>query len=145
MKKALLRSHDSTDELSSIEAATSGIVFIGTPHAGSKTANVAAFFTKLISYFRPTINKAVINSLRNKQPDLYQLDRSFFRLCAKRTQEGKPIELRCFVEARPVSDAIGQVSAKVALVGTIKLTSREDCDRRVGSSSQLRTSHCDRS
>jgi hypothetical protein len=64
VKKALAMSSQSPlERIRQIEASTSGIVFLGTPHHGSDLTKWAVFFSSLLNLAKPT-NRAAVKILR---------------------------------------------------------------------------------
>lgn len=63
-KKALLNSQNSNiDSIAPLVDDTRGIIFMGTPHCGSKSANVASFLAKVVRAVFHQVNDSMINEL----------------------------------------------------------------------------------
>jgi len=108
-KKALLHSTESNPtEINSIVTNPSGILFMGTPHAGSMNATIGSFVATLISIFHPT-NTSLLMDLEKESPNLQELDRRFNQLLTRRNTANDPIHIRCFYESVPMTGINGLV------------------------------------
>jgi protein SERAC1 len=108
-KKALLQSRDSNQaDITAIAANTRGIIFMGTPHYGSKYADVAACLLKIIKLVHSE-NSTFVDVLKVEGAVLQELDHSFHQLLTKRLTAGTAIEVRCFFETLPINNALGVV------------------------------------
>ncbi|KAF2877209.1 hypothetical protein BDV95DRAFT_558683 [Massariosphaeria phaeospora] len=100
-KHALLHSGDSNPpEQKSIVEDTSGIVFMGTPHSGSGSADLGHFFAALISKLHPA-NPTYLEELKDNSPSLQYLERRFNQLLTRRVESDNEIQIRCFCESLP--------------------------------------------
>jgi len=64
--------------------ATIGIIFLGTPHQGSKIANKGAFIAKVAKYtglVRP--NREILESLKRNSGELFEKVEQFKDICIK--------------------------------------------------------------
>ncbi|KAI4932682.1 hypothetical protein J4E85_003080 [Alternaria conjuncta] len=104
-KKALLNSQDSNvDSIAPLVDDTRGIIFMGTPHCGSKSADVASFLAKIVrACIFQQVNPSMINELQSQDPQLNELQSHFHRLIVKRIKEDSAIEVCCFCESVPLS------------------------------------------
>ena len=105
VKKALLNSQDSNiDSIAPLVDDTRGIVFMGTPHCGSKSADIASFLAKIVrACIFQQANTSMINELQSQNPQLNELQDHFHRLLVKRMKEDSAIEVRCFYETLPLA------------------------------------------
>lgn len=89
---------------------TVGIIFIGTPHAGSdatKWASVLVNFAKLATH----VNRDITDVLESGSQVLASVQQEFHRLLARRAADKKSeVKIFCMFEELPVF-AIGMVSA----------------------------------
>jgi hypothetical protein len=98
VKKALAMSSQSKFErIRQIEASTSGIVFLGTPHHGSDLAKWGVFFSSLLSLAKPT-NRAAVKLLRKDSEVLGDLQEDFHTLLERRKDKRNRITVVCFYE-----------------------------------------------
>ncbi|KAI4937014.1 uncharacterized protein J4E92_001739 [Alternaria infectoria] len=104
-KKALLNSQDSNvDSIAPLVDDTRGIVFMGTPHCGSKSADVASFLAKIVRVCTfQQVNTSMLNELQSQNPQLNELQNHFHRLLVKRMKEDCAIQVRCFYETLPLA------------------------------------------
>ncbi|KAI4714817.1 hypothetical protein J4E89_000498 [Alternaria sp. Ai002NY15] len=105
VKKALLNSQDSNiDSIAPLVDDTRGIVFMGTPHCGSKLADIASLLAKIVhACIFQQANTSMINELQSQNPQLNELQNHFHRLLVKRMKEDSAIEVRCFYETLPLA------------------------------------------
>lgn len=109
VKKALLQSRESNDScITAIAADARGVVFMGTPHNGSKHADVATCFLKIIKLVHSD-NPTLVAGLKSQDSVLQELDHAFHQLLRKRHGTATTVEVRCFFETLPMSNAIGIV------------------------------------
>ena len=98
VKKALVMSSQSKlERIQQIEASTSGIVFLGTPHHGSDLAKWGVFFSSLLNLAKPT-NRAAVKLLRKDSEVLGDLQEDFHTLLERRKDKGNRITVVCFYE-----------------------------------------------
>ncbi|KAH3974397.1 hypothetical protein HBH69_089920 [Parastagonospora nodorum] len=109
IKKALLQSKDSNQvNIASIVSDTRGVIFMGTPHCGSKHADFAACLLKIVSLVHSD-NANLMSALKNQDATLQELEHTFQQLLAKRRGTDEAIEVRCFYETVPMDSRIGVV------------------------------------
>jgi len=109
VKKALLQSKDSNQiDITPIVSDTCGVIFMGTPHCGSKHADFAACLLKIVSLVHSD-NTSLVSALKNQDATLQELEHSFQQLLAKRRGTDAAIEVRCFFETVPMDNKIGIV------------------------------------
>jgi hypothetical protein len=90
--------------------ATSGIVFMGTPHAGSDLAKWTKVLTGLASMLR-TANSEIVGALKPGSETLACLQQDFHTMLDARQKNGKkPIKIFCFFEELGVP-GVGEVRA----------------------------------
>jgi len=106
VKKALLQSKDSNQaDIAPLTDNTCGILFMGTPHCGSKHADIASHLLKIIRLVHQE-NPSMVNALKSQDATLQELDHAFHQLLTKRRGA---IEVRCFFETVPMNGSIGVV------------------------------------
>lgn len=97
-----------------IQACTSGIIFMGTPHSGSALAHCAERLAQVLGIVNTT-NPRIIRVLRKDSEVLARIQNEFHSLIRKRLQEdSSPIEITCFYEELPLP-GIGEVSVNRAV------------------------------
>ncbi|KAI4709724.1 hypothetical protein J4E89_005741 [Alternaria sp. Ai002NY15] len=96
-KQALLMAHN-RPEYKSIFDAYAGIVFIGTPHKGSKQAKLGNLFVSFINIFR-SANTEIVAMLRLQSKPLLMLDDDFWALM---DGEKKNCAVHCYNESAPM-------------------------------------------
>ena len=98
-------------------ASVHGVVFFGTPHAGSDFTKFATAISDIISLSivkKP--NRALLDVLKKNSEMLANIENDFFALIRNRSKSGKkPIDLFVFVEELPLA-ATGRVSIAKASV-----------------------------
>lgn len=77
VKDALSRSRNETTWIEEILPATIGVIFLGTPHHGSKMASLAKQVMKLVEIFYQDTNTKIIRALEEKSDVLERVTRSF--------------------------------------------------------------------
>jgi hypothetical protein len=98
VKKALAMSSQSKlERIRQIEASTTGIVFLGTPHHGSDLAKWGVFFSSLLALAKPS-NRAAVKLLRKDSEVLGDLQEDFHTLLERRKDKGNRINVVCFFE-----------------------------------------------
>ena len=100
VKKALAMSSQSKlERIRQIEASTSGIVFLGTPHHGSDLAKWGVFFSSLLNLAKTT-NRAAVKLLRKDSEVLGDLQEDFHTLLERRKEKDTKnrITVVCFYE-----------------------------------------------
>ncbi|KNG50374.1 Alpha/Beta hydrolase protein [Stemphylium lycopersici] len=101
-KQALLMAHN-RPEYRSIFDAYAGILFIGTPHKGSKQAKLGTPFVSFINFFR-SANTEIVGMLKLRSKQLLMLDDEFWALM---DGEKKNCAVHCYSESAPMSSALG--------------------------------------
>ncbi|KAI4636353.1 hypothetical protein J4E83_001307 [Alternaria metachromatica] len=101
-KQALLMAHN-RPEYKSIFDAYAGIVFIGTPHKGSKQAKLGNLFVSFINIFR-SANTEIVGMLKLQSKPLLMLDDDFWALM---DGEKKNCAVHCYNESAPMSTTLG--------------------------------------
>jgi hypothetical protein len=84
---------------------TLGVIFFGTPHQGSSTANYATTITRNLLILANKPNAELLESLRTGSPVLKQLDDDW-----KTHHERRPYEIASFYETRTMKGLRGLVS-----------------------------------
>jgi hypothetical protein len=98
VKKALAMSSQSNlERIRQIEASTSGIVFLGTPHHGSDLAKWGVFFSSLLNLAKST-NRAAVKLLQKDSEVLGDLQEDFHTLLERRKDKMNRITVVCFYE-----------------------------------------------
>jgi protein SERAC1 len=88
---------------------TTGIIFMGTPHAGADLATWASVLTKLAKVAKHA-NQDIVEVLKPGSQVLAGLQQEFHRLLDRRKQDRKPpLKIFCIYEELPVT-GIGMVS-----------------------------------
>lgn len=104
--------------------AYAGIIFIGTPHKGSKQARLGGALISMVNVFRPA-NLGLVYMLKDQSPELSALDDDFWTLM---DGNKKGCHVHCYHESAPM-----------AALGII--VSSESASRPGGSSSSLVGNH----
>jgi len=109
-QKALLISSGSPENYyRNIIETTTGVIFIGTPHASADIAAWISILTSLAKIAKHT-NSDIVEVLKPGSQVLAGLQREFHRLLEQRKQDDKPqLKIYCIYEELPVS-RIGMVS-----------------------------------
>jgi hypothetical protein len=109
-QKALLISSGSPEQYyRNIIETTTGVIFIGTPHAGADIAAWVSILTGLAKIAKHT-NSDIVEVLKPGSQVLAGLQQEFHRLLEQRKQDDKPrLKIFCIYEELPVS-GIGMVS-----------------------------------
>lgn len=108
VKNAMTLSKHSPDKhLHSIEASTSGIAFMGTPHFGSDLARWGSYATN-IARVVTSANKEIVSVLRPDSEMLSVIQKDFGGLLRTRAEDGNPLSITCFFEEHRVK-LIGEV------------------------------------
>ena len=122
-KQALVLA-SSRDQYRPLFDANAGIIFIGTPHKGSKQAKLGGRLVSMVNMFRPA-NRGLVKMLEEQSPQLSALDDDFWTLM----DECKPeCFVHCYHESAPMS-------------GLGIIVTRESASRPGGSSSPLDGDH----
>ncbi|KAI1271149.1 Alpha/Beta hydrolase protein [Xylaria sp. FL0933] len=83
---------------SALLESTVGVVFMGTPHAGSSIADWASILTNLTSLVRPT-NRGIVEVLRRSSESLAALQQEFHEMLHQHRSRGANVPLlHCFYE-----------------------------------------------
>lgn len=94
----------------SVLSSAFGIIFIGTPHAGSGKADLLKPLTKLAKVLRPS-NDAIVGVLKPGSEMLANLQQEFHGMLEDhRRNHGKLIKIFCFYEELEV-EGLGKVSS----------------------------------
>jgi hypothetical protein len=93
--------------LQNIVNSTIGIVYLGTPHAGSDLAKWGAIASNFVGLFRH-LNDEIVKSLRPDSQVLHESQLFFGQILQHRSQNNKHIQITCFHESLPVK-GLGQV------------------------------------
>jgi hypothetical protein len=110
IKKVVLHSNESNmTDISPITGDTRGIIFMGTPHAGSEHADLGSLVVKIVKISFQQVNSSMLNELRLHSPDRQDLEQRFNALLLRRRQTKTAIEVRCFCETEPMSAVSGLV------------------------------------
>lgn len=109
--QALLYSAESTSSqlmhLKSIADSTRGVLFLGTPHAGSSKAQWGYIAASFLSSIRQT-NKELLKRLKTDDPRLIHLQDRFANFLHTREQCGPMLHITCAFEERPLA-GVGKV------------------------------------
>ncbi|KFY69329.1 hypothetical protein V496_00331 [Pseudogymnoascus sp. VKM F-4515 (FW-2607)] len=97
-EQALLCCGEGDKNLEKVFRSTRGIIFMGTPHAGSDLANWGYVLATLLSTLRNT-NSAILDPLRQKSDVLTAIQQQFQQCLRK---PGVNIEIYCFFEEKAV-------------------------------------------
>lgn len=104
-EQALLCCGEGDRLLEKVFRSTRGIIFMGTPHAGSDLANWGYILAKLLSTVRKT-NSAILDPLRQKSDVLTAIQQQFQQCLRK---PGVNIEIYCFFEEKAVGGGVGVI------------------------------------
>ena len=123
--KALLASRNSADEhLQNILTYTRGILFLGTPHAGSGYARWAELMAKSIGLIKQT-NHQILDVLKNDSEVLARIQTDFHTMARARAKNSdQPIGIICFYEELPLP-GIGKASIPASFLMFIPVTLNE--------------------
>ena len=110
MQKALLLSTGSPDAyLKSVVDSTLGVIFLGTPHKGSKLANWASLGTAFSSVAKAT-NRDIVKFLEPDSEVLADIRNSFVKLVRVKAKSSSEIEIVLFYEELGIR-LVGKVSS----------------------------------
>ncbi|OIW33576.1 hypothetical protein CONLIGDRAFT_184066 [Coniochaeta ligniaria NRRL 30616] len=96
--------------LKSLEAATRGILFMGTPHNGSDLAAWAILCARVVSKFRDA-NVTILKTLERDSEPLRDTQDAFGQLLRIREGQNSPIQVTCFYEEHALT-GVGNVVPK---------------------------------
>jgi hypothetical protein len=96
-KQALVLA-SSRDQYQQVFDAFAGIIFIGTPHKGSKQAKLGGRLVSMVDMFRPA-NKGLVKMLEEQSPELSALDDDFWTLMGGRK---RGCRVHCYHESAPM-------------------------------------------
>jgi hypothetical protein len=74
-----------------VKSATTGILFLGTPHQGSNIADFAASLLAPLQQLTSLVNTKLLNNLRTDAPQLFDMSRDFWA-------EYADLDIVCFYE-----------------------------------------------
>lgn len=108
--QALLASKNSAEKhLQNILTCTRGILFLGTPHAGSDLATWAELLAKSVGLVKQT-NPQILDVLKRESEVLARIQKEFQSMLRSRLKNHDPsIAITCFYEQLPLP-GIGEVS-----------------------------------
>ena len=107
----LLSAKNSAEEPSrQVLESTEGVIFMGTPHCGSRLADWAKVFTSVAKLVR-SVNKSIIAVLRPESEVLARIQQEFHTMIRARNEAGKQrLRITCFFEDLD-TPGIGPVSS----------------------------------
>ena len=91
--------------LGSILSNTLGILFMGTPHAGSHLATWGSVVAKYANVFRGT-NREILGTLQLGSSDLQRTEEDFQHLILR---DDIKLKIYCFYEALKMNDTVGKI------------------------------------
>lgn len=101
-KVAILNSKNNADKyLHDIFTSIKGVVFLGTPHAGSEMANWAKIPALTISIFK-SANRSLLEVLETNNEYLESIQSGFLHMVRAVREEGRALEVTCFYEELPL-------------------------------------------
>lgn len=110
-KETILSSKNPTEpHLKDIFKATKGIIFMGTPHAGSWMADWAKLPAKALGIVKST-NQSLLKVLRSSDQYLESVQLRFLTMIRDLQQSDRRIEITCFYEELPLP-VVGKVVSK---------------------------------
>ncbi|KAK4448731.1 putative ribonuclease p/mrp subunit [Podospora aff. communis PSN243] len=111
---AVSRPYES-EPIQHLVASVRGMIFLGTPFAGSKMTKWGDIAEKLISLFAVT-NREYLKDLAKQSELLVQIDRNFAQFIKARDKGPKSghIELACYFEGIPTPISSGMIAKKMA-------------------------------
>jgi hypothetical protein len=92
-------------DLASILPSTLGILFMGTPHGGSRLASWGSTVASYVSVFRGT-NREILGNLQPGSSDLQRTEEDFQHMLQQDTVK---LKIYCFYEALKMNDTIGKI------------------------------------
>lgn len=92
-------------DLQSILNDTLGIIFMGTPHGGSRLASWGDTVAKYVNIFRGT-NRDILSNLQPGSSDLLRTEEDFLHMLR---QENVKLKIYCFYEALKMNDTVGKI------------------------------------
>ena len=78
--QALISAHADPNRYHSIEASTRSIIFLATPHGGSKTANIGSLLSHVASLAFQSPSKQLLETLKHNSDILAQLSEEFRKI-----------------------------------------------------------------
>lgn len=100
-KEAILLSRNNLEpHLRGIFDCTKGIMFMGTPHKGSRMANLADKITSAIGLVT-SANKSLLETLETNDQLLEDIQVKFSQLIREQREGGRRLQVTCFYEALP--------------------------------------------
>lgn len=106
MRSSRNLAHGHFHNLGSVFSSTAGIIFLGTPHRGSMTANLGGIVAKIAEVAMRNPNTQLLDSL-SPDSNFLESQRNQFSLVSEK------INVACFYEERPASGFTGLVSLRV--------------------------------
>ncbi|KAJ5414485.1 alpha/beta-hydrolase [Penicillium cosmopolitanum] len=114
-KKALLLSRNNPEShLQEIFDSTKGVIFMGTPHDGSRMANWTKIPAAALGFVKSS-NKSLLDVLETKNQLLESLQIEFLEMVRNLQGSGRSFEVTCFFEELPLS-TFGKVVPKESAV-----------------------------
>jgi hypothetical protein len=92
-------------DLANILPSTLGIIFMGTPHGGSRVTSWGGTVAKHVNIFRGT-NREILGYLQPGSSDLQRTEEDFQHMLQ---QDSVKPKIYCFYEALKVNDAVGKI------------------------------------
>lgn len=120
--RSILRSESATlradEHLRQISQATRGIIFLGTPHLGSKIADAMTALAGIINLLKKT-NVGLLESLQQDKEELWQLSQDFEKFLSLRRQNDEDVNITCFFEELDMAGIgrVGLLNHKLLLPG----------------------------
>lgn len=98
-ERALQKSETSAEQhLHQIEACTSGLIFLGTPHSGSDFAPFAKSVAMVLKPAGKRVNTDILDVLKRESQTLLDVEDWLGRWLRRRSQKEIPVEITCFYE-----------------------------------------------
>ncbi|KAK2772127.1 hypothetical protein CKAH01_14032, partial [Colletotrichum kahawae] len=100
VKDMLLTAKDSPNvDYNQLTEDTASVLFLGTPHRGSKSADFGSVIAGVLRVVSPTnVNSRLIDQLRPSNGELGRIERSFPGFLERRKQHSSPVHVACFME-----------------------------------------------
>ncbi|POR33551.1 Uncharacterized protein TPAR_06245 [Tolypocladium paradoxum] len=111
-KEAILLSRNNPEpHLRNVFSCVLGVMFMGTLHRGSWMAKWASIPASVFGFVRPT-NKSILATLQTDNQLLQSIQTHFLSMVWELRENGRRLEVACFLEELPLSRKVGEVVSR---------------------------------